>query len=244
MSSTEQFLWSQNYNSSLSRSTSVLNFLKEVISIKLGLIILVYTVIHLKDVKYLGIVLLFFSAYYAYSVFDEVNQRVWNLRWLKYGIGEKGIHFIWGKDSENSLFVPFEAILQITLVQYNKSKWSTIYFDTNNEGYLHHHPFLAEDKNYKLCFDNIEEGKKVDELLRKLHTKVEIDKRIITVEKKSIHSFLPVWLYKVNLCIAGVFFLTASYLFLAAYDYNNIDLNLGLLILTTLTLFGSSIYIF
>lgn len=109
------------------------------------------------------------SFFFFFLKYDLI-KRNWHLLNLKYEINKDGIIFNWGIFKDHSFFLPFEHIVKSTLVGFDGSKYSKIYFHTLHDIFEFDFDFLTDDEVMLLVLNHVPNGKKVFELIEKLRT--------------------------------------------------------------------------
>ena len=89
-------------------------------------------------------------------------------RTMKYSIYPNEILFEWGFLINKKVSIPFSDITAINLVEYKNSKHSTIFFGTNKTYNIKKTNFDMNEPRPHITFENVENGKKVIDLLNLL----------------------------------------------------------------------------
>jgi len=105
------------------------------------------------------IAILFFHLKY------DLVMRNWRLLDIEYVLSKEGITFNWGVMDKHSFFLPFEHITKVTLVGFENSKYSKIYFHTLHDVLDFDFDHLTDGDLNLICLEHIPNGKKVFELI-------------------------------------------------------------------------------
>lgn len=141
----EECIWSQKVSST-----------RLLFNSSLQLIIAAVSLYFLRDVFNVTFTLLFIVPYLI-AIYLSAT--------MKYSIFANGIKFQWGIMRRSKVFIPFEDITAISLVNYKHEKYSTIHFGTKKKYRLTKISLIDADSRVHITFENIKRGDKVKELL-------------------------------------------------------------------------------
>jgi len=87
---------------------------------------------------------------------------------MTYTILPNAITFQWGIFGRKKVTIPFSDMTSINLVEYENSKYSTIYFGTKSDYKIKKINYDTNESRAHITFENVKDGPKVTELLNLL----------------------------------------------------------------------------
>ena len=118
----------------------------------------------------LGIIMSMLISFLFFYLKYNLLKRNWLLLNIEYSLSKEGITFSWGTFDKHSFFLPFEHMVKVSYVGFEKSEYSKIYFHTLHDVFDFDFDHLTDDEIRLICMEHIPKGKKVFELIEYLRT--------------------------------------------------------------------------